>query len=207
MKFISMIFLFHLSLSLIYSQNYTSRQFGFRLHAGSSKLNDQVEKKQFSMGFSWGMSGIYEQKWKYWGYSISSGYSQKSSFNDATGIAIFNRYLEISTMLRRSIYKQSFDALVGIYGGRLLNPSHEAPNSFYYYEFKKWDFGIDAGIRHLIAKSEKNQFSIDVRATYGLISIYDNQRYGFHIPLTSRESKWTRNITCTVGFIVVFYEN
>lgn len=198
------VFLFVCQIS-IYAQS--TSHFGGRLHTGLAKLTDQVEKEQFSFGFEWGISGIYEQKWKRLGCFVDLGYNQKNSFNNSTGKNILNKYIGLSTMFSYSLRENSLETLIGVYGGYLLNETHQAPNYPYYYDFEKWDYGLDGGINCLVGKSKRNLFWLSARVAYSLKSVYENQRFGLHIPLTSRYSEWTRYITYNIGVIISFKQN
>lgn len=177
--------------------------YGIRLNSGLSVLQDQTVKNQFGIKPNYGCSlfGSFVQNKMRFGFEF--GFENKGSYNKPTAKYIQLNYwfLTLQPLIKAISLKEQLS--IGVYGAFLPYRVAPSTNVKYDYQFKTFDWGIDLGYSYKWLEKRKMPFSLILGSRYSLMSIYDNNNQGPYVPLTSRESNWTRNFTISVGIGVV----
>ena len=184
----------------IFPQNKSFKPYSaIRLGSGVSMFNSQRITTPFSPKVNYYVGFDVGRNYNKTLYFIEFDFENKGALKKQGNWKYNTFHFSISPIAALKIKSIRSRLLFGPYGSILLKSSTSANNEtlakYTNVGFKKFDFGILAGIQTKLFKTKKSSLFIGIRIVYGLSNIYECSPYF----LSSRESKWNRNLSFNIG--------
>ncbi len=178
-----------------------------RIELGGSTILDDKEEEQFEFQFYYQITGGLEiPKSSSYSFFINARFSKKGAFNkDAqSNLILYYTGLDSGLSINRKGSSRFTKTEIGVYSDVLLDTYHRSWHPMYGYKFKSLDVGLLLRTRLLRITFRRIELQAFLAGSYGIVSIYENSYCGTCVPLTTRDSDWTRNVTMGIPIQINF---